>query len=58
MAKIEVSTNKETLSASGEVMKFDGFLKVYLESNDDEDEEATAGEGRKLTTPISGWSST
>jgi len=38
-AKIEVSTNKETLTASGEVMKFDGFLKVYLESNDEEEED-------------------
>jgi len=36
-AKIEISTNKETLTASGEVMKFDGFLKVYLESKDDDD---------------------
>jgi DNA topoisomerase-1 len=44
-AKIEISTNKETLTASGEVMKFDGFLKVYLEGKDDdevdEDEENT-----------------
>lgn len=38
VAKIEISTNKEILSASGEVMKFDGFLKVYLESNDEEEE--------------------
>ncbi len=51
VAKIEVSTNKETLSASGEVMKFDGFLKVYLESNDDEDEEATAAEGEESLLP-------
>ena len=51
VAKIEVSTNKETLSASGEVMKFDGFLKVYLESNDDEDEEATAWEGEESLLP-------
>jgi DNA topoisomerase-1 len=36
-AKIEISTNKETLTASGEVMKFDGFLKVYLEGKDDDD---------------------
>ena len=51
VAKIEVSTNKETLSASGEVMTFDGFLKVYLESNDDEDEETTAGEGEESILP-------
>lgn len=36
-AKIDISTNKEILTASGEVMKFDGFLKVYLEGKDDED---------------------
>jgi DNA topoisomerase-1 len=51
VAKIEVSTNKETLSASGEVMKFDGFLKVYLESNDDEDEDATEAEGEESLLP-------
>ncbi|ANI87934.1 DNA topoisomerase I [Arachidicoccus ginsenosidimutans] len=39
IAKIDISTNKEQLTASGEVMKFDGFLKVYLEGKDDEDED-------------------
>ncbi len=38
-AKINISTNNEELTASGEVLKFDGFLKVYLESSDDEDSE-------------------
>jgi DNA topoisomerase-1 len=42
-AKIDISTNREQLSATGEVMKFDGFLKVYMESRDDEDEEDTEG---------------
>lgn len=42
-ANILVSTNRETLSATGEVMKFDGFLKVYLEGKDEEDEENTEG---------------
>lgn len=37
IAKIGISTNKEELSASGEVLKFDGFLKVYREDRDDED---------------------
>jgi DNA topoisomerase-1 len=41
-AKIGISTNQEELTASGEVLKFDGFLKVYLESTDDEENE---GEG-------------
>ena len=38
-AKINISTNQQELTATGEVMKFDGFLKVYLESSDDEEEE-------------------
>ncbi len=38
-AKINISTNNEELTASGEVMKFDGFLKVYIESTDEDDEE-------------------
>ena len=42
-AKIEISTNKEMLTASGEVMQFDGFLKVYMEGKDEEDEESTEG---------------
>ena len=44
-AKINISTNNAELSASGEVLKFDGFLKVYLESTDDEDNEEE-GESR------------
>jgi len=28
-ANISISTNKEELKAEGEVLKFDGFLKVY-----------------------------
>lgn len=43
VAKIDISTNQETLSATGEVMKFDGFLKVYLEGKDEEDEEDNDG---------------
>jgi len=37
-AKISISTRKEELVANGEVLKFDGFLKVYLESSDEEEE--------------------
>ena len=53
-AKIEISTNKETLTASGEVMKFDGFLKVYLEGKDDDDieEDADASDGEALLPPL------
>jgi DNA topoisomerase-1 len=42
-AKINISTNTEILSANGEVMKFDGFLKVYMESKDEGEEEDTEG---------------
>lgn len=45
IAKINISTQQETLTASGEVLKFDGFLKLYIESRDDEeqDDEQAAG---------------
>ncbi|RKO72885.1 type I DNA topoisomerase [Sphingobacterium puteale] len=43
LAKISISTRPEDLNASGEVMKFDGFLKVYMESVDD-DQETTLDE--------------
>lgn len=36
---INISSRKEELVAEGEVLKFDGFLKVYLESTDEEDED-------------------
>ncbi len=38
IAKIDISTNKAELTAEGEVLKFDGFLKVYLEGRDDDEE--------------------
>ncbi|WP_223034860.1 type I DNA topoisomerase [Hanstruepera marina] len=37
--KIGASTHNETFTANGEVIKFEGFLKVYLEGTDDEDTE-------------------
>lgn len=36
-AKIEISANKEELTATGEVLKFDGFLKVYREDKDEDE---------------------
>lgn len=43
IAKIAISTNKDQLTATGEVLKFDGFLKVYMEGKDEEDEEDNEG---------------
>ena len=37
--KIEADKHDNHFTANGEVLKFDGFLKVYLESSDEEDEE-------------------
>jgi DNA topoisomerase-1 len=39
-AKILVSDATENLTAQGEVIKFPGFLEVYLEGNDDEDDDS------------------
>lgn len=38
-AKIDISTRPEKFVANGEVMKFDGFLKVYIESQDEDEQE-------------------
>ncbi|MFS4494396.1 type I DNA topoisomerase [Maribacter sp. 2308TA10-17] len=35
--KIKTSSHSEQFSANGEVIKFDGFLKVYMEGLDEED---------------------
>jgi DNA topoisomerase-1 len=51
-AKIEISTNKETLTASGEVMKFDGFLKVYLEGKDDDEIEEEDENAEAILPPL------
>ena len=42
---IRINNDKTTdlFIATGEVLKFDGFLKVYMESSDDEPEEETRG---------------
>jgi DNA topoisomerase-1 len=46
---IGISTTSEKFVATGEVIKFDGFLKVYLESSDDDEENKT---GDTLLPPI------
>ncbi len=38
--KIDISNRGEKFTAKGEVIKFDGFLKVYIESSDDENGES------------------
>ncbi len=48
-ATIEISTNPRTLTASGEVIKFEGFLKVYMESQDDDDSDE---ENSKVLPPL------
>ncbi|MFM2136511.1 MAG: type topoisomerase [Bacteroidota bacterium] len=40
---IESDKTKELFIANGEVIKFDGFLKVYMESTDDEESEDQEG---------------
>ncbi len=40
---IAVSESKRQLQAKGEVIKFDGFLKLYLEGKDEEDEDEDNG---------------
>ena len=37
--RIEANNHKEHFVASGEVLLFEGFLKVYLEGNDEDEEE-------------------
>jgi DNA topoisomerase-1 len=42
-ATISVSESKERFQAVGEMIKFDGFLQLYLESRDDENENEADG---------------
>ncbi|MFA9214094.1 MAG: DNA topoisomerase [Candidatus Methylacidiphilales bacterium] len=48
IATVSISTMNETFTATGEVLKFDGFLKVYLESTDDESDD----ENSKMLPPL------
>ncbi len=40
IVKISISNSSEKFTAKGEVIKFDGFLKVYLESTDEENSDS------------------
>jgi DNA topoisomerase-1 len=54
---ISISNRQEHFTATGEVLKFDGFLKVYIESSDDDNAESDSDaktlpplkKGNKLT---------
>ncbi|MBT5529934.1 MAG: type I DNA topoisomerase [Cytophagia bacterium] len=41
IVKISISQNSKQFTATGEVIKFDGFLKLYIESTDDENGNGT-----------------
>ena len=47
-ATIGISNREERFIAKGEVIKFDGFLKLYMESSDDEDDEENSSMLPKL----------
>ncbi|MBI2793310.1 MAG: type I DNA topoisomerase [Ignavibacteria bacterium] len=49
IATIAISTTPETLTATGEVLVFDGFLNLYMESADEDAE----GNDNKMLPPLS-----
>jgi DNA topoisomerase I len=51
-AKIKISTVEDELTASGEVLKFDGFLKIYNEGNDDDDGDNAAFGSESRLPPL------
>lgn len=48
---VKISNSPQNLVATGEVIKFDGFLKVYLEDTDEEPEEDENGD-KSLLPPL------
>ncbi len=52
IADISISTLSDHLKAEGEVLKFDGFLKVYNEGKDEEDE-LDENESEGILPPLS-----
>jgi DNA topoisomerase-1 len=48
IATVDISTNKMSLVATGEVLQFDGFLKVYMESTDEEGDD----DNSKMLPPL------
>jgi len=51
-AHIAISTTPQQLVAHGEVVKFDGFLKVYAVKHDEDDETDDQTQGSKLLPPL------
>jgi len=49
IASISISTRPDLLVATGEVIRFDGFLKLYLESSDEESGDDDSG---KMLPPL------
>ena len=52
IAKIDISSNGEQLAAQGEVLKFDGFLKAYMEGRDDDEVEEGDEEKDGILPPL------
>lgn len=48
---IQISNNAQHLTATGEIIRFEGFLKVYLEDTDDEPEDEEDG-SKSLLPPL------
>lgn len=51
-AEIEISTNKQSLIAKGEVIRFEGFLKVYAESVDEDNNEEDSDNDSAILPPL------
>ncbi|NQU53556.1 MAG: type I DNA topoisomerase [Bacteroidetes bacterium] len=49
---ISISNAAENFVASGEVLIFDGFLRVYIESTDDEEGNGGNGNGQSIIPPL------
>lgn len=52
VAKISISNRDQLLTATGEVIKFEGFLKVYLESTDEEDDQEENEDQKGMLPPL------
>lgn len=51
VAKISVSTREEQFVANGEIMQVDGFLKVYMESTDDDQDHLLEDDAQNTLLP-------